>query len=100
MKKMLLCLVNPLSCFNLYMNVSGNDMNSAETNYKFVLSLNSIFYNYFVPTFLFLLSSCLYIFVIRKLLKNNGSLIINYIFSSIFMWVLMMLVGTVRQSIS
>lgn len=92
-----LSLFNPLSLFSLYVNLGGRDMNPTN-NYKFVLSFETIFYNYLVPSILFLISAFIYELIILKIQNKGSGLFLNYIFSSIFMWFLVYLVGFLRQS--
>lgn len=81
------CL-NPLILFHVYLNIKGIDITTSEANYKFVPSLKSISKNYFLPFILFFVSSLIFDFIIHRTLKRDSNLILNYLFSSVFMWVL------------
>jgi len=87
-------LLNPLILFNAYMNLNGRD--TSPPDYKFVLSLELVWWNYLFPYLLFLPGAFTYEYMISKFLKRKASLLLNYIFSSLFMWVLMYLLVSLR----
>ena len=86
-------ILNPLILLNLYGNISGRDYFTTNAEYKFSLTLESISFNYFYPMLLFFISGLTLNAFVIKFTNKKASYIVNYIFSSLFMWLLIFLFG-------